>query len=256
MICMENLNTWWLWQAWHSPSMAVPGCSNYLSAPVPKQESLSYALRPDSRAIFGLCGMSRQIWIIVMIMLWQTSMGLPRRCPWTNLIASVANILIPFPIFSPSLPSCLCFAFSVCLLSNKNSALTTFFSPLLYPILGFLGNLSFTWYYWHSYLVGLHVPTAAYKLHVKLNHFSSNFTIISTRSSHPSQSYLKFVHLLTLSYPGISHVTSHIVSMSWSVCLMWGQCQHLTSVLILLLAKSLHRCLCAFLNSKNCFSSP
>lgn len=178
--------------------MAVPGCSIHLSAPVPKQESLSYALHPDCRGIFGLCGMARQTWLIVMIMLWQTSMGLPSRHPWTNLIASVANILIPFPIFSPSLPSCLCFAFSVCLLSNKNSALTTFFSPLvpglllLYPILGFLGNLSFAWYYWHGYLVGPHVPNTAYKLHAKLNHFSHNFIFISARSIHPSQSYLKF----------------------------------------------------------------
>lgn len=181
------------WPQYGSTRMLSPSqCSRA------KQESLSYVLHLDWRGIFGLCGMARQIWLIVIIMLGQTSTGLPSRCPWTNLIVSIANIFIPFSIFSPSLPSCSCFAFSVCLLSNKNSALTTFFSPmvpgllLLYPILGFLGNLIFAWYYWHGYLVGPHVPSTAHKLHVKLNHFSCNFTFISARSSHPSQSYLKF----------------------------------------------------------------
>jgi len=256
MICMENLNTWWLCQAWHSPSMAVPGCSNYLSAPMPKQESLSYALRPDCRGIFGLCGVLDKYgllsWLCYGKQAWCCPAGAPGQT-WLHQLQTFYSLFLSFHPHFHHTRALLSLSVSS---QIKNSALTTFFSPLLYPILGFLGNLSFTWYYWHSYLVGLHVPTAAYKLHVKWNHFSSNFTIISTRFSHPSQSYLKFVHLFTLSYPGISHVTSHIVSMSWSVCLMWGQCQHLTSVLILLLAKSLHRCLCAFLNSKNCFSSP
>lgn len=86
-------------------------------------------------------------------------MGLPNRCPWTDLITSAVSVFIPFPISSPSLPPYLYFAFSVSSQIN-NSALITF-SPLvpdllhLYANLEFLHTLSFIWYYRHGYLVGL-----------------------------------------------------------------------------------------------------
>lgn len=207
--------------------------------------------------------LTQGIWLTALTKLWWSSMELPSQCPCPDLTTSAVCIFISCPILDyPFHYACTLLPPSIS--SQINNSPLIIFSSLIPDLLHLysnsicIGNLSLTWYYWYGYL-----GTVVRKM-PPLHPFNylENSTISYTTPP-PSQdpailhcAIWNFCQLLTLSYPAISHVTSHSLSMSWSVSFTLGQglvhSLHLPAAPTFLHAKSSHR---SFFELQNCFSS-